>query len=281
VSHGEQMLQVNGVEICVETFGEPTDAAVLLCHGASASMLWWPAELCERLAARARYVIRYDNRDTGRSTAYPPGEPDYTMADMADDAIAVCDTLGVSKAHLVGMSMAGGTVTIAAWRHPDRVASLTLVSTTTGDGGLPPTAPEVSAFNRTSGPDPADRDAVVDYIVEMMRVYTGDSPYYHRDAVRDLAERDVDRSRDVASVLVNHYRVRPGDIGDHDRAEITVPVLVVHGEMDPLFPIEHAHALRAAFPGAQLLILTKAGHELPEELWDVFVDALVAHTATT
>ncbi|MPZ84269.1 MAG: alpha/beta fold hydrolase [Actinophytocola sp.] len=273
------MIETNGVELCVETFGAAADPAVLLVHGACASMLWWEAELCERIAAAGRFVIRFDNRDTGRSVSYPAGRPGYSLRDMAADAIGVLDALGVGRAHLVGRSMAGAIVTTAALEHPDRVASLTLVSTTTGAADLPPMSAGFLRHVGAGGPDPADPAAVVDHIVGLMRAYSGESPYHDENAVRLIAERDVARTRDFAACLTNHFAIEldaPAGLGD-----IAVPTLVVHGELDPVFPLPHGQALRDAIPGATLLIMDKAGHELPPPVWDLVVPALVAHTAAT
>src|ERR687886_304004 len=118
-THGEQLLEINGVELCVETFGDRADPSILLVAGAGASMLWWDAELCERIAAGGRYVVRYDHRDTGRSTSYPPGEPGYTYTDLALDVLGVQDALGIARAHLVCQSMFGGIGLIAGVDHPD------------------------------------------------------------------------------------------------------------------------------------------------------------------
>ena len=278
MSNGEKILEANGVGLCVETFGDPADPSVLLIHGASASMLWWEEALCERIAASGRHVIRFDNRDTGRSVSSPPGQPGYALRDMADDAVGVLDALGVGGAHLVGRSMAGAIVTLAAVHDPGRVASLTLVSTTTGGADLPPMSDEVIAHVGTGGPDPADRAAVVEFIVDLMRVYSGGSPYFDAAAMRALAERDVARTANIASCLTNHFVI---DFGAPIRfGDIDAPTLVVHGEADPVFPLGHGEALQRAIPGAELLVLEKAGHELPPPVWDEFVPALVRHTAT-
>jgi pimeloyl-ACP methyl ester carboxylesterase len=112
---GERIIEANGVPLCVETTGDPGDPAVLLIHGASASLLWWDRELCERIAGGGRFVIRYDSRDTGRSVSYPPGRPGYRLTDLADDAIGILDALGVHRAHLVGRSMGGRPRSWPAW----------------------------------------------------------------------------------------------------------------------------------------------------------------------
>src|SRR5947208_12320633 len=178
---GEKVLRINGIELCVETFGEPGTPAILLIGGASGSMDWWEDEFCARLEAGGRFVIRYDHRDTGRSTSSPPGEPGYGMPDLVADVVALLDELEVRRAHLVGISMGGGIAQRMAVAHPDRVASLTLLSTSPGGpggDGLPPMSPRLQAHFADSGPEPdwADRSAYVDFFLAGERVFAGSLP---------------------------------------------------------------------------------------------------------
>lgn len=275
----ESIIQANGVDLCVETFGAAGDPAILLIHGAAASMLGWETEFCERLAAGGRYVIRFDNRDTGRSVSYPPGRPGYSLSDLVDDALGILDVLAVRRAHLVGRSMAGAIIAQAALRHADWVASLTFVTTTPGDPDLPPMSQDFLDYVGSGGPDPSDRAAVVEYVVGLLRAYSGSSPYFDAAAVRPLVERDVARTSNVASCLTNHFLIDFGGPAERGLDQIDAPTLVIHGECDPVFPLEHGHALQEAVPGAELLVMDRAGHELPRALWDVVVPALITHTA--
>lgn len=269
----ETLYDVNGVTLCAQTFGDPADPAILLIHGASASMLWWEEDLCRSIADSGRFVIRYDQRDTGRSTTFPVGEPGYGLRDLAADAVALLDALGIERAHVVGRSMSGGVALVLAVDHPDRVRSLTLVSTTTGE--LP-----MGDLAYPEEPDSSDRAAVVDHVVEAVRAYAGASPHFDEDAVRALAAEDVARSRDIAATLVNHFAM---DFSGPERggfADIAVPTLVVHGELDPAFPLAHGEALRDTIPGARLVVLPQAGHDVAPPVWDVFVRALAEVTAS-
>ena len=274
---GERIVQANGIELCLETFGDAADPAILLIHGACASMLWWERELCEAIASGGRFVIRFDNRDTGRSTCFPPGAPGYCMTDMARDAVGLLDALGVRRAHVVGRSMAGGTALVLGVDHPERVASLTFVATTPGGDGLPPMS---AAFLEQVSvePDLGDAEALVEFIVGVLRAYSGGSPYFDEAATRELARQDVARTRSIASTLANHYAVELDGPVSGGFGDIRVPTLVVHGECDPVFPLAHGEALRDAAPGAWLLVLPKAGHEVPRALWHRFVPALLSHT---
>jgi pimeloyl-ACP methyl ester carboxylesterase len=281
----ERLLRVNGVELCVETFGDSEDAAILLIGGMSSSMDWWEDGFCERLAAGRRYVVRYDLRDTGRSTTYPPGEPGYTGADLRADAVALLEALGSARAHLVGISMGGAIGQGIAVEHPDRVATLTLVDTTAalagGPTGLPPMAPEMAAFFEAAGkrqnPDWTNRPAVVDMLVADQRAFMRAG--FDEARVRSLIRRVVERSNDLAS-MANHALLEPGPEPDGRLADIAAPTLVIHGTADPMFPLPHGEALAREIPNATLLSLDGVGHEPPPpSTWDVVVPALLKHTS--
>ena len=274
VSGGERIVRANGVDLCVETFGDAGDEAVLLIHGACASMLWWERELCEAIASHRRFVIRFDNRDTGRSTYYPPGAPAYSLSDMARDAIGILDALDVPSAHVVGRSMAGGIALVLGVDHSERVKSLTFLTTTPGGDDLPPMSDEFLA-ETTRQPNLSDSEQLVDYIVSVLRAYSGGSPYFDEPATRALAHQDVARTLSMASALQNHFAIEIDGPATGGFGDIVAPTLVVHGERDPVFPLAHGEALRDAVPGSELLVLPEAGHELPRALWQRFISAML------
>lgn len=274
----ERLVEANGVRLCVQTFGDPADPAVLLIHGACASMLYWEEEFCLQLADRGRFVIRYDSRDTGRSVSYPVGRPGYTLRDLAEDAVGLLDVLGVERAHVLGRSMSGAIALLLGVDHPERVASLTFVTTTPGDDDLPPMSAEFLEHT-AANPDPADDDAVVEFIVGLGRAYSGSSVYFDEKAARALAQEDVARTVHMASALTNHFAIDFDGPRNGGYRDITAPTLVIHGELDPVFPLPHGEALREAIPGAELLVLPGAGHELPPALWPDICDALHRHTS--
>lgn len=277
-----QLVTVDGVELCVQTFGDQADPALLLIGGAAQSMDWWEFGFCERLAGRGRFVIRYDHRDTGRSQTSPVGKPSYTSDELGTDPLRVLDGLGVAGAHLVGLSMGGGMAQELAARHPDRVRSITLISTSPAAAGvdgpvLPPMEPRVrEAFeNPAPEPDWADRAAVIDYLVDGERPFAG-SLGFDEERIRALAGVVVDRTQDIAASVTNHW-ILGGDSSDpFQLADITVPTLVLHGTADPFFPLGHGEALAAGIPGATLVPLEGMGHQNPPpSLWEVVVSAIV------
>jgi pimeloyl-ACP methyl ester carboxylesterase len=284
---GDHIVQANGVELCAETFGDRADPAILLIHGAGSSMLSWDEELCERLAAGGRFVIRYDSRDAGRSVTYAPGAPRYALGDLVADAVGLLDSFGLASAHFVGMSAGAAIAQVAALDHPDRVASLTLASSTAGIPGeetrdLPAVSAELKAFfaHEPPAPDWADRAAVIDYLVEAERPYAARSRPFDEAAMRDLAGRVFDRSADIAASVTNPFIVDAGDPWRQRLGQVTAPTLVVHGTEDPLFPYGHAVALADEIPGAELLALEQTGHEyFPRATWDLVVPAILRHTS--
>jgi pimeloyl-ACP methyl ester carboxylesterase len=282
----DRVVPVNGVDLCVQTFGDPADPAILLVAGASASMLAWDAEFCELLAGGARYVIRYDHRDTGRSVSYPPGEPPYALRDLAADALGVLDALGVAVAHVVGISLGGMIAQLAALAEPERVASLTLVATSPGedvDGpDLPPPALRVlRELADVEPPDWADRESVIEHLVAAARPLAGRSRESDEHAARRVAGRVFDRAGGTLESAGNHAYLDHGAPWRPALGGITAPALVIHGAEDPIHPVAHAHALVAAIPGATARILDHAGHELARDDWPVVLPELLRHTSGT
>lgn len=260
--------------IAAQATGDPADPALLLIGGATWSRDWWPDDLCRRLSAAGLRVIRYDARDTGASTSYPPGEPGYAAADLVADAVAVLDAFAVAAAVVLGLSMGGGIAQQVASRHPERVAGLVLVSTSPADGvdrDLPPPTPEILATLERGEPEPdwTDRGAVVEWVVRSERPYAGRGRF-DEPMVRALAEQVWERTPSMASAA-NHLVVAGGGSADLQGLR-ALPTLVVHGSADPLLPLAHGQAL-AALLDARLLVLDGVGHQLPPpDTWPGLVD---------
>jgi pimeloyl-ACP methyl ester carboxylesterase len=232
-------------------------------------------------------VIRYDLRDTGQSSSYDPGAPGYDQMDLVADAAGLLGALTISRAHVAGISMGGGIAQRLALDHADRVASVTLISTSPGGPGgpqnpdLPPMSDELAAFFADPPPEPdwADRAAVIEFIVDGQRPFAGSCPSDEQGS-RALAATIVDRTTNIASSMTNHWILEGGEPVRARLGEIRAPALVVHGTEDPLFPYGHAEALAREIPGARLLPLERVGHEMPPRaVWDQVVAAILDHTA--
>ncbi|EJL26187.1 alpha/beta fold hydrolase [Brevibacillus sp. BC25] len=275
----EQILKVNGVEICAESFGKPTDPAILLIMGAQMSMLWWEEEFCQRIADAGRFVIRFDNRDVGRSTTYEVGQPGYAFEDMADDAVHILDAFGVQQSHIVGMSMGGLLTQFIALRHPERVRTITLHATSNFAPDLPPIDEKLMEFFSNMGEiNWEDEQEVLAAAVASSKVLIGSKHPFDEARVRELAQIDIARSNHYASKN-NHAFVTTSETYLMRTGEIAVPALVIHGTEDLLIPFAHALHLANTIPGAVLLTLEGTGHELPRGDWDVVIEAILKHTS--
>jgi pimeloyl-ACP methyl ester carboxylesterase len=277
----ERPIEANGVELCTEGFGDPADPPILLIMGMGGSMLWWEEGFCRMLADGGRFVIRYDHRDTGRSTTYEPGRPEYTSADLVADAAGVLDAYGIPAAHVVGVSMGGALTQLLALDFADRVLSLVLISTSfavPSDRELPPSTDEFGRFVASTQVDWSDAESVIEYLVDYERVLAGGRRPFDEASVRALARRDVGRARDFTAaqnhgVLPDDERSRP------PLSSIAAPTLVIHGNADPMFPPEHGEALAEEIPGARPLRLDRAGHGVDRADWETIVGAILEHTA--
>lgn len=263
----------DGVRLCTQTFGSPTDPSIVLIHGASSSMLWWDEKLCRQLASAGRHVIRFDQRDTGLSSTFPVGEPGYSDRDLASDVLGILDHIGLEHAHVLGCSMGGWIAGILGIDHPERVASLTLLSTTTGAPDLPP---PVAALPEPG--DLTDPGEQVRFMLASTSALDSVSSRFDRSATRRLIEADVARSHDLRASLVNPFQISSLGPGRGGWSDISAPTLVMHSDLDPLFPLPHGRALAQAVPGAELLVLADQGHDLLPHNWDAFSQALMLHT---
>jgi len=277
-------IQANGLEFEYETFGEPGNPPLLLVMGLGAQMITWPEEFCRKLAQRGFYVIRYDNRDVGLSSrldhlgvpdpmqvfarAVPPA---YTIDDMADDAAGVLDALGIPAAHVVGASMGGFIVQSLATRHPEKVLSLTSIMSDLGGEDAVPAAPEVLAVLFT--PPSQDREGLIEQGIQLSRVLWAER-YFDEERARSSRTAAVDRAISIEGTArqAGAAVVRPSR--REALGALKVPALVIHGDADPLVPFENGRRTAAAIPGARLLVLPEAGHDIPPAFYEVMADAI-------
>jgi pimeloyl-ACP methyl ester carboxylesterase len=280
----------DGHEVCFETFGDPSDSALLLTMGLATQMLGWHEDFCNALAGRGFHVIRYDNRDVGRSQKMTGRVPStlqllrrdkraasYTLEDMAADGIGVLDHLGIERAHVMGASMGGMIVQTLAARFPDRVLSLVSVMSNTGARWSGQPSPRL--YHVLLKNPPRDRARYQEHAVWVFS--KSGSPGFERDDddLRRIAGMSFDRGINPAGSA----RQLAAIIHSGDRTPllrtITAPTLVIHGDRDKLVPPSGGRATARAIPGARLLFIRGMGHDIPRGAWPIMFGAIEQNAA--
>jgi pimeloyl-ACP methyl ester carboxylesterase len=282
------VVPANGIRIAYETFGDRGARPLLMVMGLGSPMLTWHPDLCKLLAGRGFFVIRYDNRDVGRSThLHDAPEPDvrgalmrgdvssaaYTLDDMAEDGFGLLDALGLTAAHVVGASLGGMIAQTMAVRHPERVLSLTSIMSTPSPT-LTNTTPEAGAA--LMRPPATSREGSIARAIDIARII-GSPGYPPDDQWRaELAGRIWDQGLDPAGVMRQWMAI----LASGDRTEavrgIRIPTLVVHGEADPLVNVAAGRRTAELIPGAELMVVPGMGHDLPRPMWPALADAISA-----
>jgi pimeloyl-ACP methyl ester carboxylesterase len=277
----------NGIEIAYDSFGDPSDPAILLVMGLGTQRLAWPDDLCRELADGGHLVIRFDNRDCGESTHFSDGptpsrldivlrrRTPYHLRDMAHDAIGLLDALGIDRVHLVGASMGGFIAQTIALHQPERLRSLTLMMTSTGSRRVGrPHLPVLWKLLRRR-PE-TDRERVVQRAVDTYRLIGSPGYPFDEAHVRVLAGMSFERAHDpdayqrhVAAILAQPDRTR-------SLHRITLPTLVMHGLADRLVDPTGGLALARTIPRATFIGFSGMGHDLPRALWPVFAKEITA-----
>jgi pimeloyl-ACP methyl ester carboxylesterase len=278
----------NGIELCFDTFGERNDPALLLIMGLGGPLNWWAPDLCRLFAARGFFVIRYDNRDVGKSTKLrgqggrradvvktfvrARGSTPYTLSDMAADGVGLLDYLGIDKAHVTGVSMGGMIAQTLAIEHPDRVLSLVSIMSTTGRRSVGWQDPRL--LPQLFGSGPATREDFIERSVgTWSAIGSPDYPMSPQETKARAAET-YDRGIDPSGVL----RQMQAILAQPDRSKalrkLNLPATVIHGTRDRLIHMSGGRATAAAIPNAELVLVPGMGHDLPEDLWQVYADAI-------
>lgn len=286
---GEQFAQLpSGIELCYETFGSDADPAMLLIMGLGGPMGWWDTEFCTQLADHGFFVIRYDNRDTGRSTKLRQhrvtrgdiakafvgrAQAPYGLSDLGDDALGLLDVLGIESAHIVGVSMGGMIAQTLAIGAPERVLSLTSIMSTTGNRRVGWQHPRL--IPRLLSSSGEGRDG---YLANAQRSWQIiGSPGYPIEPEKRLAraEETYDRGWTASGVLRHMMAVLTQPDRTADLARVSVPTTVIHGLSDPLVHRSGGTATARAIAGAEHLQISGMGHDMPAALWPTIIDAIV------
>ncbi|WP_432789123.1 alpha/beta hydrolase [Brevibacterium sp. K11IcPPYGO002] len=260
---------VNGVSLGVEEFGE-ADAPLVLCLGAP-TMLSWPDALCVQLAAQGRHVVRCDLRDAGSSSHGDLESPDYTLRDLAADAAELARAFDGRPAHLAGIGISGMVAQVAALDHPEAFSALTLIGTRpVAPGPVDDDLPDhdevtMGPLFARPPPDWTDVDSVADFMAEGAKIL-GDDPAEARDVAARIWGRtqgdDPESHRaDQLGMVFSRLDCRPR--WRERLPQLGVPTLVVHGRLDPFFPVGNGEALAREIPGARLLTLENASRAVP------------------
>jgi pimeloyl-ACP methyl ester carboxylesterase len=275
-------VKANGLELEYQTLGDPNDPPMVLIMGLGAQLIDWPLPFCEMLAGRGFHLIRFDNRDAGLSTSLDhlgapnlatPDSAPYLLSDLADDTVGLLDALGIDRAHLVGASLGGMVAQQAVIDHPDRVRSLASIMSSTGDHTVGQATPEArSVLGR---PPAASREEAIANTVRSSRIIGSTGFPVTDQELLDRATAKYDRSYRPVGTL----RQLAAALASPDRTEglrvVTVPTVVIHGEVDPLIDVSGGRATAAAVPGAELLVIPGMGHDLPVGARPQIVEAIV------
>src|SRR5690606_26445350 len=262
-SQKEKIINNGDVSICTEHFGNTDNPAILLIAGATVSMLYWDSDFCTKLADKGYFVIRYDNRDVGKSTTYEVGSIPYDITDLADDAVNILDAYKIKKANIMGMSLGGLIAQIIAIKNPNRVNSLILMST--GIWGTPdPNIPEmdkkiIDFHTKAKKINWDNEDAIVEYMLQGAELMIGRKPIDYPREERRIKE-EFHRALNYFSMF-NHALLQGGEAYYDRLNEVMAPTLVIHGTDDKIWHFNHTQKLLAEIRNSQLLKLDGTGHE--------------------
>jgi pimeloyl-ACP methyl ester carboxylesterase len=288
-----QIAHANGIDLCYEVFGEASAEPMLLIMGLGAQMIHWEDDFCRQLAARGFRVIRFDNRDSGKSTKMTGGKrltplellklrflripvaAPYRLRDMAEDTIGLMDALGIKSAHMVGASMGGMIAQELAISFPQRVRSLTSIMSTTGNPKVPPATREATAV--LMAPPPATKEEYFERFAQTWKVLRAASFPEEEALDRARAERTFARGLNPAGVGRQLRAILASGNRKARLASVKAPTLVIHGTIDPLVRPEGGKDTAASISGAKLLMIEGMGHALPMRMWPQIIDAIDKH----
>ena len=291
--HPEQLVATNNIDINYDSFGDKSHPAIILIMGLATQMIYWDEQFCKLLASQGYWVIRFDNRDNGKSTwldSIPPPSSlalltnavfkrplgaTYLLSDMMQDTVGLLDALHLESAHIVGVSMGGMIAQEIAINHPHRVKSLTSIMSTTGNKRLPKPSTAFS-FKMLKRP-PKDVNKAVTYGMHVWRMIQGDHYPFDEQKVLGLITRALQRGFNPAG----NTRQLAAILDSLDRTEalntLAVPSLILHGEDDPLVLVDCGYATAKAIPNAKIKTYPGMGHTIPSQLYDDITKQILEH----
>ena len=269
------------VELHYDTFGDPTNPTLLMVNGLGSQCINYVDELCEQFAAQGLHVVRFDNRDVGLSTWFDdapvgPAGNAYTLSDMSDDAFAVLDAVGVERTHVMGASMGGMIVQTMAIEHPERVLTMTIIMSRTGEEGFGNSSP--IAFAQLTAPPPTDRAGYVDAQLAGLRLW-GSPAFADEARITAMAERAFDRAFHPAGTRRQFLAVGASGSRADGLRQVRIPTLVIHGDRDTLIEPSGGERTAELVPGARYELIEGMGHDYPPPLWDRLVGLIAGHIA--
>jgi pimeloyl-ACP methyl ester carboxylesterase len=280
-----------GIRLCYELVGDPADPPMVLIAGLGQQLHSWPDDFVRRLADHGFAVIRFDNRDVGRSThmSFPAPNPvamlrggnsphQYHLGDMARDTVGLLDALDYRDAHLIGISMGGMIAQATSAYYPGRVRTLTSMMSTTG--AFRYGRPQLSTWRRMMSRPPRTRDEAIDRALRIFRHISSDGFPFDEQRVRTRAGTDWDRDPTTDGPVRQIAAIRASKDRTAELAHIDVPTLVIHGDRDRMVNPTGGAATARAIPGARLETINGLGHDLPTALWPTLVDLIANHANT-
>lgn len=286
----ERFAPVGEVELCYQEMGDADGEPLLLIMGLATQMIAWDEEFCGMLAERGFRVVRFDNRDIGRSGRVRAegvpnplsllaglGEPAYRLRDMAADTIGLMDHLEIESAHVVGASMGGMIAQCTAIGHPERVRSLCSIMSTTGSRRVG--HPSYKTFGLLVGKPPREREAAIERVIKTFKVIGSPGYPFEEERIREIAGRSFDRGHSQAGIARQLHAITASGDRTHQLRKLRLPAVVIHGKNDILVNPSGGRATARAIPDARLKMVEGMGHDLPRALWPTFVEEIACNAA--
>lgn len=290
IQHPEQLANSNGLKLNFDSFGDPNNPAIILIMGLGTQMIFWHDGFCKQIAALGFWVIRFDNRDIGKSSWLDsekmPGKlstlsnllfnrrlkTPYLLDDMADDTLGLMAALKIESAHLVGASMGGMIAQCIALKMPNKVKTLTSIMSSTGNRSLPKPQPSVSL--KLVARIPKSADAYLTHTLSLWRLIHGAHYPFNTEDMTKLLQQAFHRGVNPNGVIRQFCAIIASPDRTQALANLKIPTLIVHGDMDPLVPLQCGIATANAIPNAKLRVFKGMGHTLPQPLWCEIIDEI-------